>query len=446
MKKNLLFLLIASVASLVSIQTNGQTTKVSEKLHNAISRVEYLNALSGVRPSSVANKTTSTDRAIKISSEYSNYIIGPNVVERYDSTIYTNALARYSELDAFYLNYDVPYPQEKNFDLDGLGNFAARTAIRYTADTTRVFGLGDSLSVIYKANGDPTLFYVKDYNTNEYRVETFTYDASDKLTSYDYKEYDGSGNIAVSNTSNFKYGSNYIVSDQGVAGKDSAILDANGRTVTLYHDSDYETFTYDANGYVATYKGYTGGSLEYDANMSFNANYKLYAYEAKSFLSGTLLFTEKRILVGQAGKLDSVYSKVYDGAGVFVANALAIDITTDSYDNVTMSYFYDQNGVLSDWHHYYYEDVVAGISNLRLPFSDFKIYPNPATQSDIVIAAKETFSYVTVYNVGGQIVMQNTFRPLTEMHLNTSDLNPGSYLITIRSDDGLESTQTFTKM
>jgi len=72
---------------------------------------------------------------------------------------------------------------------------------------------------------------------------------------------------------------------------------------------------------------------------------------------------------------------------------------------------------------------------------EIKLYPNPATDKitllNLPAAAAEI--QITIFNLTGQLVLNQNYKPLQQLELNISALKPGNYLLQIKTNASVET-------
>ena len=82
-------------------------------------------------------------------------------------------------------------------------------------------------------------------------------------------------------------------------------------------------------------------------------------------------------------------------------------------------------------------------SNLEELNTTFKVYPNPAQNDYVYIQSSLPIKDYKLYNSIGKIIFQDHIADLTEFTLNTENLKPGIYFITIENNFGRETKSIF---
>ena len=70
------------------------------------------------------------------------------------------------------------------------------------------------------------------------------------------------------------------------------------------------------------------------------------------------------------------------------------------------------------------------------------LYPNP-TQGILYVLVDNSFQKITVSNILGQESLTRYFESPGKIEINTSDLDPGIYFLTVHGNNGLRNTEKF---
>ncbi len=433
------------LVSLSYMPSQAQQFQSHEQLMRNLLEVQQINAMNGALPQNHSSKTTSPDRVIKsmvdvVRTDYNSWVDA-----EYDSVDYVNFPGQNSELRYSFLLYR-PVKQLSDLDVysyDGT-KFAGQIWTTYKADTSLSYDFWQSDSIHYDTDGK-ILFYKTLYYNGDYNKYDYTYDASGRLSQKVQSHYDfASSTYDYIYTTDYRYGTGYRVYERSPAAQyDSVIFDSNGRVAASFRNtSTYSLYTYDSNGRTSTSKSFTfNGSITDSTIYSFNDDYRSYQYTSYTYSNGSINNIYDYKLVDQGGQLDSI---IYQAKKASSGNILILDqydITLDSYGNITKAEIYNKDGFMSAIKRFHYEDVILS-SDQPLAFTEFKVFPNPATSDVLHISTTEKYNSLALYNTDGQLLMQTHFGPRTESQITLSDLAPGSYVVTVRSDEGRLSSQT----
>jgi len=87
-----------------------------------------------------------------------------------------------------------------------------------------------------------------------------------------------------------------------------------------------------------------------------------------------------------------------------------------------------------------FHDCVCNVnSDLHELNTTIKVYPNPAQDDYVYVQSESTIKNYILYNSIGKVVTQNTASNSTEFKLNTKNLKPGVYFISIENNFGRET-------
>lgn len=86
-------------------------------------------------------------------------------------------------------------------------------------------------------------------------------------------------------------------------------------------------------------------------------------------------------------------------------------------------------------------DCISGAD--ELDENSYIIYPNP--MEEVVLVEGELLQSVTIINALGEVVQTHTYKNMNKANINTSELSPGYYLVTIRANDGQLTKRVFKK-
>ena len=78
-------------------------------------------------------------------------------------------------------------------------------------------------------------------------------------------------------------------------------------------------------------------------------------------------------------------------------------------------------------------------SSLKELSSSWKAYPNPAQNNHVYIQSESPIKNYILYNSIGKVIIQNTNCNSIEFKLNTENLKPGVYFISIENNFGRET-------
>lgn len=133
---------------------------------------------------------------------------------------------------------------------------------------------------------------------------------------------------------------------------------------------------------------------------------------------------------------------VYDDADFAPTVVDPIDVTAFINDAFQVRFTYDDDG---DW------AWGAGVDNFAIDgtlstdentIAGFSMFPNP-TRSDLNISAQTTLQNVRIFNLLGQVVIDQKVNALSET-INVSNLKAGSYLVQVTTE-GQTGTYKFIK-
>ncbi len=432
------------LVSLSYMPSQAQQFQSHEQLMRNLLEVQQINAMNGALPQNHSSKTTSLDRALISIFKDKRTDKNTWIDHNYDSTAYTNISGKHSEFNYDAFNY---WPDDHVFYNDISGHlgiiFAAEKWKQYKADSSRSYTLSRSDSIHYDADGK-MLFYKQGQANGDYTLFRYTYGATGRRIRTIESAFDASSSsFDYIDTTLHRYGTGYIVSESPPGTfYDSIIFDNDGRVGARYHDSILYTYEYDADGYFSLVKTFTYSGVLRDSTVyNFNSDYRRYSFDYYRLANGNITIIVQQKLIGQSGLLDSVQQ---EGRFVSTGNIITYlheDVSLDSYGNVSQVDRYDMDGFMTEIIRYQYEDV--DLSTERpLAFTGFKVFPNPATSDVLHISTTEKYNSLALYNTDGQLLMQTHFEPRTESQITLSDLAPGSYVVTVRSDEGRQSSQT----
>ena len=194
-----------------------------------------------------------------------------------------------------------------------------------------------------------------------------------------------------------------------IAGDETDELNFGFNTRTLVFDfSDLDdpqfSFSYTGPTPAIDHNGYVKGDTFYLAN--YNAG--LRAIDITDITSGN---------ISEIGYFDTIPG----------TNSAGFGGTWNVYP-----FFASGNIVISgDEGFFLVQNPLLGVEEIST--GDFALTPNPATNRLTITSKNETISQVAIYNVLGQLVMNNSFSNNFSETLNISNLNSGIYLVKINN-------------
>lgn len=109
-----------------------------------------------------------------------------------------------------------------------------------------------------------------------------------------------------------------------------------------------------------------------------------------------------------------------------VYNGVQVDRLAFRYDNYTTGFNVDNVSIAP---------TVLAVADNQLA-SNVSIFPNPASNVVNVSADKSQINNITITDLNGRIVKQNTVNNLSKVELNISDLSSGVYMMNVKSNNG----------
>lgn len=126
----------------------------------------------------------------------------------------------------------------------------------------------------------------------------------------------------------------------------------------------------------------------------------------------------------------------------------SIDITLSELTGVNLAIidqvgFWDLNGTFYLDNLYFYNESTTGINAIEKS-TNISIYPNPASEK-LTITAQSAISEILVRNLVGQTVVKTMANGL-EQSVDLTAIEAGNYVLTVKFDNGQQTTRKFIKL
>ena len=119
------------------------------------------------------------------------------------------------------------------------------------------------------------------------------------------------------------------------------------------------------------------------------------------------------------------------------------ELTDVNLANINQVGFWDLNGTFFMDNLYFYNETTTGISSIQKT-ADISLYPNPTTDK-LTITAKSAINEILVRNLVGQTVAKTMANGL-EQSIDLSTIESGNYVVTVKFENGQQSTKKFIKL